>query len=47
MLVMDHDVMKNSVGKISKLDSKVMLPGHGKILTDHASKLITDYYNTL
>ena len=47
MFIMDHQALKNSVEKISNLDSEVMLAGHGKILTKNASKLITDYYNTL
>ncbi len=47
MLVMDSQELKKSVEKISNLNSEIMLPGHGKLLTKNTSKLINDYYNTL
>jgi hydroxyacylglutathione hydrolase len=47
MLIRDHQAFKNSIEKIANIDSEVMLPGHGKLLTKNASKLIKDYFNTL
>ena len=47
MLIKDDEAFKNSIEKLSNLDSEVMLPGHGKLLTENASKLIKEYYNTL
>ena len=47
MLIEDHEALKKSVEKISKLDCEVMLSGHGKPLTENASGLIIDYYMTL
>ena len=47
MLIEDHEALKRSVEKISKLDCEVMLSGHGKPITQNASELIKEYYKTL
>ena len=47
MLIEDHEALKKSVEKISKLDCEVMLSGHGKPIPENASELIKEYYKTL
>ena len=47
MLIEDHEALKKSIEKISKLDCEVMLSGHGKPIPENASELIKEYYKTL
>jgi len=47
MLIEDHEALKKSVEKISDLDPKIMLSGHGKPIPENASELIKEYYKTL
>ena len=46
-LINDPDALKESIKKISDLDPKIMLSGHGKPLLENASEMIKDFYNTL
>ena len=47
LLINDHEALKQSIKKISDLDSRIMLSGHGKPLIENAPEMIKDFYNTL